>query len=182
MTRPRVGEAAGFTLIETMIAIAVLTFGLIAIAQGFVVGLSFLDSAGPDMIAREKAAEAIESVYTARDTRTITWAQIRNVEGAAGTDRGVFLDGAQPLRSAGDDGLVNTEDDGEEEVESITMPGPDGEIGTADDIRRPLDTFTREIEIRDVGPNLRRIRVVINYRSGQRPRTFVIETLISSFA
>ena len=59
------------------------------------------------LIAREKAREAVESVHSARDMRVITWAQIRNVQ-----QGGVFLAGAQPLRTAGADGLVNTADDG----------------------------------------------------------------------
>ncbi len=61
------------------------------------------------LIAREKAREAIESVHAARDTGEASWATIRNV-----LDGGVFLDGAQPIKDPGDDGLVNTADDGDE--------------------------------------------------------------------
>lgn len=166
---------AGFTLIETMIALLVLTGGLLALAQVFTLGLSSIAAAAPDIVAREKATEAIESVYTARDTQTVTWDDIRNA-----ADGGVFEDGARQVRAAGADGLVNTADDGD--IEVTLLPGPDGQLGTADDIAQPLSQFTREIAISDVGPNLRRIRVTIRYIAGGGPREYAVETLIAAFA
>lgn len=171
---------SGFSLVETIVALGVLAVGLLGLAGVFTTGLGAMTAAGPDIIAREKATEAIESVYTARDTRTITWAQIRNVNGLSGTDGGVFLDGERPLKLAGNDGLVNTADDAG--LETKTLPGSDNLLGTGDDIAQELTKYTREIEIRDVGNNLRRIRVVIRYTAGSAARTYTIETLISSFA
>jgi len=175
-----VRSEGGFSLVESIVALGVLTFGLLAMAQVFTLGLGMLGGANSDLIAREKAAEAIESVYTARDTRVVTWAQIRNVAGLGGSDGGVFRDGARPLTTAGRDGLVNTADDGG--VEAVMTPGPDNLLGTGDDVARPMTEFTREIEIRDVGPNLRRIRVIIGYQVPTGHREYVLETLISSFA
>ena len=171
----------GFSLVESIVALGVLTFGLLAMAQVFTLGLGMLGGANADLIAREKAAEAIESVYTARDTHVVTWAQIRNVAGVSGSDGGVFLDGARPLTMAGRDGLVNTADDGLA-IEAMMTPGPDNLLGTRDDVARPMTEFTLEIEIRDVGPNLRRIRVIIGYQVATGHREYVLETLISSFA
>jgi prepilin-type N-terminal cleavage/methylation domain-containing protein len=171
---------SGFTLLETMVALGVLAFGLLAMAQVMAFGVGMLSGSGPDMMAREKAAEAIESVFTARDTRTITWDRIRNVAGVSGSDNGVFLDGPRPLTTSGADGLLNTADDGP--IESIILPGLDGAMGTGDDVVSLLESFYREVEIRDVGPNLRSIRVRITYRAGQQEREYVVETLISSFA
>ena len=85
----------GFSLIETVIAMGILATGLLSLAGVFVLGLRNLAGSSANLIAREKAREAVESVHTARDTRVITWAQIRNV-----AHGGVFLDGAQPLRTA----------------------------------------------------------------------------------
>lgn len=166
----------GFSLLETMVALGILSTGLLAVAQVFATGLGTLSAAGPEIIARQKATETIESVYTARDTRTVTWDEIRNTD-----DDGVFVGGEQPLRNAGADGLVNTEDD-TEEIESITLPGADGELGTDDDIEQELSHFTRQIEIEDVTANLRQLRVTIRYLAGSVTREYVVETFISSFA
>src|SRR6266536_5291753 len=79
---------SGFTLIETMIAIILLSFGLLALASGFTQGMVFMSSSHQHRIAKEKASEAIESVSTARDTRVLSWAQIRNTGNS-----GIFLAG-----------------------------------------------------------------------------------------
>jgi hypothetical protein len=173
-------DERGFSLVEAVVALGVLAVGLLMLAQVFTLGLGLLASAGPDIIAREKATEAVESVFTARDTRTITWTQIRNREGESGSDNGVFLDGQQGLKTPGADGLVNTPDDGA--VEALVQPGPDGQLGTSDDLTVPLTQFTREIEIRDVNANLRRVRVIIRYQAGRFRREYKLETFISSFA
>ena len=76
----------------------------------------------PMLIAREKAREAIESVHAARDTGEFAWTTILNV-----ADGGVFLNGAQPVRRPGIDGLVNTADDGA--IETMNKPGADGILG-----------------------------------------------------
>lgn len=175
-----VGLDAGFTLVETLFAIVILAGGLMTLAGMFATGVASLAATGPDIIAREKAADAIENVFTARDTRTVTWAQIRNVIGASGTDGGVFRDGPRPLSTAGLDGLLGTADDGP--VEAVILPGPDNRLGTGDDRVQQLDSFTRDIEIRDIGPNLRRLRVTIRYAAGGATRSYVLETFMSSFA
>ena len=54
----------------------------------------------------------------------LTWAQIRNVAGASGSDGGIFLDGARDVREPGADGLMNTTDDGA--LAEVIKPGPDG--------------------------------------------------------
>jgi hypothetical protein len=182
MARIQLRDEAGFSLAESMVALGVLTFGLLALAQVFTLGLGMVRTSSPDLIAREKAAEAIENVFTARDTRVITWDQIRNKVGSSGNDRGIFIDGPQPLTAAGDDGLVNTEDDAQAGVESVMTPGADNLLGTADDVARPLSEFKREIEIRDVSTNLRHVKVIITYSTPNGPREYVLETRMSSFA
>jgi prepilin-type N-terminal cleavage/methylation domain-containing protein len=180
MQRPSRGEA-GFSLIETMIAMAILASGLLSLAGVFAFGLRNLAGSSFGLTAREKAREAVESVHTARDTRVITWAQIRNV-----SDLGVFLNGAQPLRTAGPDGLVNTADD--TGVEVTVAPGLDSILGTADDVNMPLSMFTREIAITELltggvpNPNLRQLRVTITYRVGSTERTYTLTTYVSSIS
>ena len=190
----RRSSEAGFTLIETMVAAGILVFGLMAVAQVFVIGMAHLATSSAAVVAREKAREAIESVHTARDTRTIAWAQIRNV-----ADGGVFRDGEEPLLVVGPDGLVNTADDGPA-VEALVLPGPDNQLGTADDRRQPLDGYFRNIEIRDIpgSTTLRQLRVTLRFPAGSepapascidaggnpitRPGCYVLTTFISAFS
>lgn len=171
------GEA-GFTLVEAMISLVILGGGLLALAVAMTQGMLLVSNSHAHQIAKEKAAEAMESVFTARDARKVTnWAGIQNM---SRDDDGLFLDGMQPLREAGPDGLVNTQDDGD--VETETKPGPDNTLGTTDDEIVPLNQFSREIEIRDIASNLRRIRVIIRYRAGNAMRQFELVSYISPFA
>jgi type II secretory pathway pseudopilin PulG len=177
-----VRQEAGFTLIEAIIAMMIVVFALMALAQAFVVGMRHMSTSNYDVIAREKAREAVESVHTARDTRVITWAQIRNV-----SNGGVFLDGAQQLRGMPGnegDGLINTSDDSTLPMQSIVIPGPDQILGSADDIRMPLSTFTRQIVITDIAgsPTLRRLQVIMRYRVGDQQRSYTITTFVSSYS
>jgi hypothetical protein len=158
----------------------VLTVGLLGLAQSFYVGMRHMSTSSANLIAREKAREAVESVHTARDTRTITWDQIRNVP-----DGGVFLAGAQPLQNAGDDGLVNTADDPAAGIESVRDPGPDGLFSSADDVLTPLAGFTRRIQIIElspVDPDLRELRVTITYQVGAQSGSYTLRTYVSAFS
>jgi prepilin-type N-terminal cleavage/methylation domain-containing protein len=180
MSHPSTSDRAGFTLIEALVAMMVLTVGLLGLAQSFYVGMRHMSTSTANLIAREKAREAVESVHTARDTRTITWDQIRNV-----SNGGVFLDGAQSLQNAGDDGLVNTADDGAAGIETMRDPGPDGLLGDADDVLTPMVGFTRRIQIIElspVDPDLRELRVTITFQVGSQTGSYTLRTFVSAFS
>jgi type II secretory pathway pseudopilin PulG len=165
----------GFSLIETVIALGVMSTVLLGLAALLTAGARRISSAPGDLTATQKAAEAIENVFSARDTQTLRWAQIRNV-----ADGGIFLDGPQPLREAGPDGLIDTADDTGEET--VVLPGPDQLLGTTDDVTVSLVGFTRQIRITDVEANLRLITVTITYQQGSAVRTYTLTTYISNFA
>jgi prepilin-type N-terminal cleavage/methylation domain-containing protein len=180
-----VSSEKGFSLIEVMISVGVLTVGVMGTAMVLTAGMLNLSSSPADVIVTQKAAQAIEAVFSARDSHRLTWDQIKNVNGATGHDGGIFLDGPQHLPlNPGPDGLVNTADD-DPGYETIVMPGKDQIIGTADDQVIVLRAFTREILIRDV-PNengeLRSITVTVIYQSGPTKRTYVLTTLISAYS
>lgn len=189
----------GFGLLEAFVAMMIMTVALMALAQVLYAGISVASTSTPNLVAREKAREAVESVHTARDTFTIQWAEIRNVVapagcpvGTTGNGGGVFLQGGddgdnefeadEAMEAPGPDGLVNTDDDNGPEV----LPGQDGEFGTADDV--PLVGFTRQVLICDVdgNPDLRQIVVTVGYEGssnfGQRRRQYRLTTLISRFS
>jgi hypothetical protein len=152
------------------------------------------NNAQENLIARQKTLEAMESVYTARNTQQIAFAQIANI--ASG---GIFTNGSTQLLRAGNDGLVNTADDTNFPAagscpsgpECITLPGPDGILGTADDKALSLGNFTREIKISSVleidgvtvDPNLKQITVTVSYSTGgsTTPRAYSVSALISAF-
>jgi prepilin-type N-terminal cleavage/methylation domain-containing protein len=180
----------GFSFIELIVAMAILMVGLLGLAQVFYFGMAIVGTSSAQLIAREKAREAIESVHTARDTRVITWAAIRNAgapncapwANTTGNGGGTFVNGEQNLLAAGPDGLVATADDTGQEM----TPGRDNPLGTGDDV--PLVGFTREIAICDINgiPILRQIAVTIRYDGsaavGTRRRTYTLITYISSFS
>jgi type II secretory pathway pseudopilin PulG len=170
---------AGFSLIETVFAIGVLSVGALGMAGIFASGMQKVASSPNELLSTQKAAEAIESVYSARDSHLLTWSQLRNV-----SNGGVFKDGPQPMTTAGPDGVVDTADDGP--VETVILPGPDQKMGTADDITKTLTGLTRTIAIADISPPLgdvlRSVTVTITYLDGATTRTYVLTGYISSFA
>lgn len=183
-------DESGFSLIETIVAMGILATGLLGLAGVFTLGMAHMATSSANLVAREKAREAVESVHTARDTRTITWCQIYNVTGTRSAEcttepPGVFLDGAQPLKDPGDDGLVNTADDGN--VEEQRLPGPDGILGNTDDVHVSMTNYTRTILISNltqddgtgINQDLRKITVTITYNVGPVRRSYVLNTYIS---
>jgi prepilin-type N-terminal cleavage/methylation domain-containing protein len=166
---------SGFSLLETMIAMSILSVGALGMAGVFTQGMQKTTSSPGEVTATQKAAEAIESVFSARDSHSITWDQLRNESSG-----GFFKNGPQPLTIAGPDGVVNTHDDGP--VESVDLPGPDQQLGTFDDVTKILTGFTREIAITDLSVDLRSITVTITYSASGQTRTYVLTALISTFA
>ena len=171
----------GFTLIEALISIAVLSFGVLSLAAVYAQGIFYAGLSQYDYIAEKKAEQAVEAIFTARDTKILNWAAIQNV-----SNGGVFVDGANKILVPGTDGLVGDQTDTAAADEYILIgPGPDGIFGTADDETVDLNPWmTRTIAITNITnePNLRQITVTINYQVGKLNRTYTLVSYISSFA
>jgi hypothetical protein len=178
---------AGFSLLEVVIAMLILTVGVLSLLGVIALGVQTVAASSPMLIAREKAREAIESVHAARDTGELAWSRIYNV-----ADGGVFLAGMRDLRWPGTDGLINTADDALQPIESLRHPGADGILNNTDDIITRLDSgsFQREIAITTLNqdgtttlnPNLRRITVNVRYRVLGGWRTYTLTTYISNYS
>jgi prepilin-type N-terminal cleavage/methylation domain-containing protein len=175
-TRAFRNSKQGFSLLETMIAIVVLSIGVLTLAGVLATGLAYMGMSQLDYMAQQKASEVVESIFTARDSSALTWPQILNT-----SDGGIFTVGATPLLQPGVDGIVGTVDDALP-VDCIIGPGPDGILGTADDTCVPLQGFTRTIAITtnvNGDTSLRQITVTINYPAGKFARQYQLVTFIS---
>jgi prepilin-type N-terminal cleavage/methylation domain-containing protein len=175
----------GFTLLETLISMVVLTIGLVALLGVVGMAMSATQTSQEDMVAKKLAQETVESMYTARDTANITWSQIQN------TNAGIFLTGFQPISLPGADGIVGTLDDAAAGPQVLKLAGPDGIYGTTDDVTVPLTNFTRSIAIAAVPnpatgasyTNLRQLTVTIQYSTPQYklPKQYVLTSFISQY-
>ena len=183
----RLESSDGFSIIEVLAAMLILTVGLLGLVGVFAMGVRGAAKSTPMLIAREKAREAVESVHAARDASELAWNKVRNV----GDGDGVFRTGAQPLRLAGPDGLTNTADDGD--IETLRKAGADGILGNGDDEVQALNEslFTREIDIdplnneaplAGVNPTLRQVTITVRYRMQGEWRSYVLTTYISAYS
>jgi hypothetical protein len=170
----------GFSLMETMLALLITAGAILSLALILGDSLAYMNFSQDEFICQQKASEAAESVFTARDTGILTWAQIDNV----GNGGGVFFSGFLPLVDPGPDGIVGTADDVTANPDVIRDPGPDGILGTSDDRTIPLQNFTRQILITDNAfgnANLKQVTITVIYTSGKFKRTYVLTTYISAF-
>ena len=170
---------SGFTMLETIVAIAVLSVGVLSLAAMLGDSLAFMESSQWDYIAQQEAAKTIESIFTARDMGQATWASICNIGNGPSC---AFTAVPTKLCAAGPDGILGTADDNCAVLDSILQPGADGTF-TAPTLQ-PLTTFTRTITIAPVPgvANLNSITVTINYRAGRFSRRYVLVTNISNFS
>jgi prepilin-type N-terminal cleavage/methylation domain-containing protein len=199
LNRNRQANAAarqdGFSLVEVMIAIVVMSVALLAVVGSIATALANTQAAQEDLIARHKALEALESIYTARNSQQIAFTAINNT-----TNGGIFLAGAQSLQCAGPDGLVGTTDDvacttsggatcPNGGVECWVLPGRDGVLGNGDDVTYSLANFRRTITISQtflttgtVNDNMMAVSVSVSYtKDGLPARTYTVNGLISRY-
>src|SRR5260370_22164439 len=87
-------------------SMAVVTVGLVSLLGVFGLAMASTQTSQQDMIAKQLANEALESIVTARNTSQESWAQVQSV-----ANGGIFMDGATPIYLARADGIVGTTDD-----------------------------------------------------------------------
>ena len=175
-------QQQGFTLMEVLISMFVLTVGLVSMLGVFATAMAATQTAQQDMMAKQLAQQAMETIFTARETQNIVWAQIQNVGGAGSP--GIFVTGLQPITQAGIDGIYGTADDGAASPQTMTLPGPDGIVGTADDISMGLTNYQRSITITNTASaDLRSITITIQYIAAglKVPRQYVLSGFISQY-
>ena len=146
----------GMSLLEVLIAAVVLMIGMVGVLSLFSYAVVTMNFSDEEMIARQKAREALEGVVGARNSASYSWDAVNNAP------TGIFVSGATAMTQPGSDGLVNTNDD--TGVESITLPN--GKTRVLSDFRRQIS-----ISPATVGglpsSTLRVVTVTITYPRGQ---------------
>lgn len=155
---------SGFTMVEAVCAIFVVTIGLIGTAAAITYALELSAISRNVTSAKSIIVSTIEELETLRNSRRLEFRQIANVgavnnTGATNTFGG-FVTGFQAVsREPGADGVNGTADD-------FTAPGADGSYGTPDDV---TDTtlirggYDRQIEITRMSDNLKKIEIKVQY-------------------
>jgi len=190
---------SGFSLLEVMISMVILTVGALSVLSVFGLAVAANQSSQQDLIARQLASDAMESIFTARNTSQLSFAQIQNA-----ANGGIFANGAQSLLCAGPTyGIVGVAGDTSScttssgavcpngGVQCLTEPGPDGIVGTADDVILSLSNYTRTIAITQLTtgtppttiPTLEQVTITITYSVPNLsvPKNYVLEEYVSSY-
>lgn len=201
----------GFTLIEIMIAVVLLTLVSVGLLGLFSNTLLMVKYSQDDLIARQKAQQALEMILSAKTTGQLTFDSPDNLENV-GVGNGSFTSGWQPLLIAGPDGLMGTADDGCVSsgasctggtiADSYIMPGSNGVLANtaygasgqavpAGASVIPLTNFQRQIVIGSatmsamgsVGSGfLRSVTVTVRYPMHPNGfRTYTVVSYVSSF-
>jgi len=181
----------GFSLIEVMFSMAIMTIGLVSLLGVMGLAMASTQTSEQSAIAKRLANEAMESILTARETAQVQWSNIANGSCAVGTGctTGIFLAPAQPIYCAGADGIVGTSDDAACGPVVLDQPGPNGVFMNScpapPDICIPLTNYTRTIAISQFGadPNLNNVTITVTYTNPQLkvPQNYVLNTLISQY-
>lgn len=192
--RVRKESQRGFSLLEVLISMAVLTVGLVSLLGVFGLAMASTQTSQQDMIAKQLANEALESIVTARNTSQLGWDDIQNVGSAfcssGASTCGIFLTGTNQIYNSGADGIFGTSDDTAAGEQTLEVPGPDGIYGNPDDVRIPLTGYQRTILISPVYDSnnnlvtsLRAVNVTVQYATTQArlPKTYVLSTYISQY-
>lgn len=155
----------GFSLIEAIVAIFILSIGLIGTAAAVTYALEF--SAISRNVTRAKlvVVASIEEIESMRNARRLDFKQFANkgnVDNAGSPNQFQgFSTGFKPVsNSPGNDGVNGTDDD------LSIAPGADGVFGTADDVtdqNLARDGFMREIVITNLSTTLKKIVVRVQY-------------------
>lgn len=188
-SRLAANHESGFSLIEVMFSMAIMTIGLVSLLG--VMGLAMASTATSEQnaIAKRLANEALESILTARETAQVQWSNIANGNCAVGTGctTGIFLAPPQAINCAGVDGIVGTSDDAACGPQILEQAGPTGIwAGTCPpDNCISLSNYTRTIAISQFGSdaNLNNVTITVTYTNPQLKvaQNYILNTLISRY-
>lgn len=155
-------------MVEAIIAIFILTIGLIGTAAAVTYALEFSAISRNVTKAKLVVVASIEEIESLRNSRRLGFKQFANAGSVDNTDATNqflgFAEGFQVVSSSpGADGVNGTSDD-------LKMPGKDGVYGTTDDITDSTlvrEGYTRQIEITNLSETLKKVVVRVRYTSAK---------------
>lgn len=161
----------GFSLIEAVIAILILTVGLVGAAGAITYALEFGAISKNVTKAKLVIVASIEEVETLRNSKRLNYRQIANKASVDNRDAenpfSGFSDGFKDVSTQpGPDGVNGTDDD-------FRARGADGIYGTADDYDDPAlarQGFWRKITISELSTTLKKVEIRVRYvgRDGKK--------------
>ncbi len=161
---PHYKSERGFTLFETVIAMGILSAGLLVVASTIGYGLLVSNAGRGITNTKLLIVSVLEQMETLRNTDTLQFGQIANVlavdnTGATQRFAGFPTEFLPVSTNPGPDGIYGTGDD-------LIDAGPDGTYNTVDDfsnaaLARP--GVSRQILITSLSPRLKRIQVTLRY-------------------
>ncbi|HLM59279.1 MAG TPA: prepilin-type N-terminal cleavage/methylation domain-containing protein [Pyrinomonadaceae bacterium] len=154
----------GFTLVEAVAAIFIVTIGLMGTAAAITYSLEFGAISRNVTSAKSVIISSIEEIETLRNARRLEFKQIANVGAVnnAGTTNAFsgFSTGFQAVsKEPGRDGVNGTADD-------FIARGADEIFGTADDFNNPelaRAGYRRRIEITNLSDSIKEILITVQY-------------------
>ncbi len=156
---------SGFSLVEAVIAIFILTIGLIGTAAAITYALEFGAISRNVTKAKLYIVASIEEIESLRNSNRLDFKQFANngsVNNSGSPNQFMgFSNGFKGVSNMpGNDGVFGTNDD------FSSAAGADGVFGTADDIidlSRIREGYSREIVITDLSTTMKKIVIKVQY-------------------
>lgn len=175
----------GFSLIETCIALVILTIGILSVLGAISYSWRLIQESEKATFAKEQARSTMETIFSIRDLKLYDTAGPvdeealwKMIQVKSGNNGGVFLDGWNPIReNPGIDGIYGTADD-------ACPSGPCVVTGYTN-TSQIVDGYEQKLEISDINENgvvrKRQITVKIRYMVGSQMRETAESTIMASF-
>jgi type II secretory pathway pseudopilin PulG len=157
-------DERGFSLIEAVVAILIITIGLIGTAAAITYALEFSAISRNVSNAKLVIVSTTEEIESLRNTRRLDFKQIANAgavdnNGSPNTFNGFSSGYKEVSLNPGPDGVNGTDDD-------LHSAGADGTYGTTDDFDDPTlvrSGYVRQITITNLNTTLKKVEIKVRY-------------------
>ncbi len=177
-------KQSGFSLIETIIALIILTVGILTTISAISYSLYVVQESEKVTFAKEHARSTMETIFSVRDLQLFDPQGIDGIYNwdtiviKASGNSGIFLDGWNSIReNPGADGIFGTADD--------ACSGSGGcTVGSYTNNSAVVSGYERKIEITDINQNgvvkKRYVVVRVRYMIGRSQREIAESTILAN--